>query len=109
MSTKLRLTTDDFVDDVYTKIYGTAKNREVMLSIVDESYQGNDIIGAINKINILTRTINTDGSYSNAQLCSSIVGIGNGTVGVIPDNSEDKGDILSKDNIANCTIVLYED
>lgn len=106
---KVRLSIDEFVNDKLLISYGADDSKQALFMIVDEEYEGSTCVGRINKINILTRDIDADGNPTNAQLQSCIIGMGNGTVGVIPDDASLLGKTLNKDNMDKVTVWLYED
>ena len=106
---RMRLNIEEFVNDKLLVTYGVDNSRQALFTIVDEEYQGNRRIGRINKITILTRTVDNEGNVSDAQLQSGVIGMGNGTVGVIADDVSLLGQVLSKDNMDKVTIWLYEE
>lgn len=105
---KVKLHLSDFVNDKLLVTYGPDNTRQALFTIIDEEYQGNTRIGRINKITILTRTVK-DNEVSDAVLQSGIIGMGNGTVGVLSDDTTLLGKQLNKDNMESCTIWLYEE
>ena len=103
---EVRLNQDMFVNNKYLLSYG---NREAMFTIVDETYAGNNNIGRVNRITILVRKFAPDRTEEGARLCTTIIGLGDGTVGVASDNAELRGKPMTKDNMEECVVYLYED
>jgi len=104
---QLILNQDDFVNNKYALAYG---NREALFTIVDEEFLGNNRLGRINRITVLVRKYATTGQETGtAQFCTTVIGIGDGVVGVKSDNADLRGKLLSKDNMDQCTVILYED
>jgi hypothetical protein len=95
-----------FDNGKYSVTYGT--NKEALFTIVDEEYKGSNHLGRINKLTILVREYNADGSVGKATLQSSVIGMGNAIVGVKTALPELRGKILNHDNMAQCTVILYE-
>jgi len=104
---KVKLDISQFENDRLVVSYGS--DRQALFTIVDEEYQGQSSAASVNKINILTRTVSGDGTVSDAKLQSGIIGLGNGTVGVITDDPSLLGKVLTKDNMSRVTVWLYED
>jgi hypothetical protein len=103
---KLVLKQDMFVNGKYSVSYGT--NREALFTIVDEEFPGDGHLGRINRITVLVREFDGQGNAAGASLQGSIIGMGNGIVGVKTDVPELRGQVLSKDNMEACTVILYE-
>ena len=104
---ELVLNEKDFVNDKFSITYGG--NREAQFTIVDEAFAGNNGIGPVSKIVILVRQFNNDGSVQSGDMYSSVIGMGNGVVGVKTAMLELRGKTLNRHNMAQCTIILYED
>lgn len=102
----LVLTENDFVNNQYSLRYG--ENMEALFQIVDAQFQGLGVEKTINRINILTRTIASDGTPGIGNLQSPIIGIGNGIVGIRTNNAALRGQTLSRNNMAECEVLLYE-
>jgi len=95
-----------FVNNKYTTSYG---NREVLFTIIDEEFAGNNTLGRINRITVLVRILDKTGKETGARLCTTVIGLGDGVVGVYSNNPELKGKVMTKDNMEQCVVVLYED
>ena len=103
---QLTLEQGNFVNNKFTFSYG---NREALFTIIDEEFAGHNRLGRINRITILVRRYTTTGDEIGAQLCTTVIGLGDGTVGVKSDEPDLRGKLLSKDNMGMCTVILYED
>lgn len=106
---KVRLNIKEFVNDRLLVTYGENNSKQALFTIVDEEFQGSESIGRVNKITILTRTVDGDGRVSDAQLQSGIIGMGNGVVGVLSDDVSLLGRQLTKDNMDRVIVWLYEE
>jgi hypothetical protein len=95
-----------FVNDRYTVTYG---NREALFTIIDEEFAGNNHLGRINRITVLVREFDVSGRENGAALCTTVIGLGDGIVGVRSDNSALKGKLLTHENMEQCVVELYED
>ena len=98
---KLVLKPELFTNNKYYCRYG---KREAQFTIVDEEFAGNGKLGRINRIVVLVRDSNT----SEARLCTTVIGLGDGYVGVQSEVPELKGQLLNKDNMSDCVIHLFE-
>jgi hypothetical protein len=103
---ELVLHPDMFVNNRYTVIYG---NREALFTIIDEEFPGNNRLGRINRITVLVREFNTDGKEAGATLCTTVIGMADGIVGVRSDTPALKGALLTHENMEQCVVELYED
>jgi len=95
-----------FSNNKLTVPYG---NKEALFTIVDEEFLGINRLGRINRINILVRKLNNFGQALNATMCTTIIGMGDGIIGIRSDKPELRGKVLNKDNMEDCVIQLYED
>jgi hypothetical protein len=100
------LTEDMFVNNRYTVAYG---NREALLTIIDEEFFGNNRLGRINRIIILVREFGAGGKESGAVLCTTVIGLSDGIIGVRSDDPALKGKLLTHENMGQCVVELYED
>jgi hypothetical protein len=103
---ELILSLEMFVNNRYTITYG---NREALFTIIDEEFFGNNRLGRINRVTVLVRRFDTAGAETDAALCTTVIGIGDGVVGVRSDNPALRGKLLTKDNMDRCVVELYED
>jgi hypothetical protein len=103
---EIKLRPDMFINNKYHVRYG---NREAMFTIIDETYAGLNNIGRVNRITVLVRKFSNDGGDEGARLGTVIIGLGDGIVGVASDNPLLKGKVMTKDNMEECVIFLYED
>lgn len=92
----------DFVNNKFTFPYS---NREALFTIIDEEFAGHNQLGRINRITILVRKKDENA----ARFCTTVIGLGDGTVGIKSDDVDLHGKLLNKDTMERCTIVLYED
>ena len=95
-----------FENNRFTFSYG---NREALFTIVDEEFLGHNQLGKLNRMTILVRSFTFDGEETKAQFCTTVIGFGDGTVGIKSDNGKLRGKLLNKDNMSQCVIFLYED
>jgi hypothetical protein len=103
---ELTLRPDLFVNNRYTMVYG---NREALFTIIDEEFFGNNRLGRINRITVLVRKFTMAGKEDGAVLCTTVIGLGDGIVGVRSDNPALKGKLLTHENMEQCVIELYQD
>ncbi len=105
---ELRLRVDQFENGHFEYRYG---DKIAVFEIINEDFSARSEIGIINKILITVYNQDDSGTVlkaKNVQLQSSVIGLGNNVVGVRSDNAALRGKILSKDNIDQCVILLYE-
>jgi hypothetical protein len=95
-----------FVNNKCTVTYG---NREALFTIIDEEFFGNNRLGRINRITVLVRKFAATGKETAARLCTTVIGVGDGTVGVRSNDPDLRGKLLTKDNMEQCEIILSED
>jgi hypothetical protein len=103
---ELVLRPEMFVNNRYTIAYGS---REALFTIIDEEFSGNNHLGRINRITVLVREFSITGKETGAFLCTTVIGLGDGTVGVRSDDPLLKGKLLTHENMEQCVITLYED
>jgi hypothetical protein len=103
---QLILDQSQFVNNKYTFAYG---NREALFTIVDEEFAGNNTLGRINRITVLVRILDKTGKESGARICTTVIGLGDGVVGIKSEDGNLRGKLLNKDNMDRCVIILYED
>jgi hypothetical protein len=100
------LTEDMFENNKCVIDYG---NREALITIIDEEFAGNNHLGRINRITILVREFNTLGKETGAVFCTTVIGFGDGMVGVRSDDAALRGKLLTRGNMGRCILELYED
>jgi hypothetical protein len=49
------------------------------------------------------------GQETNAQFCTTVIGLGDGVVGIRSDDPALRSKLLNKDNMGECVILLFED
>jgi hypothetical protein len=98
---QLVLKETDFENNKFDFFYG---NREALFTIIDEEFAGHNRLGRINRMNVLVRKNGRDG-----QMCTTVIGYGDGIVGVRTDIKELRGKLLTKDNMSSCVVELFED
>jgi hypothetical protein len=103
---ELILHPDMFVNNRYAVVYG---NREALFTIIDEEFAGNNRFGRINRMTVLVRKFDTDGTEAGAALCTTVIGLGDGIVGVRSEDPSLRGKLLTHENMEQCVITLYED
>jgi hypothetical protein len=96
---------DMFDNNTCTIRYG---NREALFTIIDEEFFGNNQFGRINRITVLVREFNEAEKETGAILCTSVIGLGDGIVGVKSDNPELRGKLMTHENMEECVVELYE-
>lgn len=99
---ELILNEDKFVNNTYTVTYG---NREAVFTIIDEELNNGC---RINRINILVKEFDDEGKALTAKFCTSVIGLGDGTVGVKTDEPNLRGKLLTHENMDRCIVELYE-
>ena len=95
-----------FTNNKYTVVYGS---REALFTLIDEEFAGNNRLGRINRITVLVRKRDRTGKELWTRFATTVIGIGNGIAGVMSEQPELRGKLLNKDNMEQCTVVLYED
>jgi len=103
---QLVLEENKFVNNKYMFSYG---NRDVLFTIIDEEFAGHNNLGRINRITILVRKHTLTEKEVKAQFCTTVIGIGDDAIGIKSDNGELRGQLLNKDNMGQCVIMLSED
>jgi hypothetical protein len=103
---ELILTEDMFTNNRYSVSYGG--DRQALFTIVDEHFEGSNGVGRINRINVLVRRINGVGETSGGVFCTTIIGLGDGIVGVKTSEPELRGKTLNRENMSRCVVELYE-
>jgi hypothetical protein len=99
---ELQLDQSLFENNAFSVRYGG--NMEASFAIVDEEFAGLNTLGRVNQIVIVVKDLATQ----ERRLCSAVIGIGDGIVGVRTDEPSLRGKLLNKDNMASCVVELYE-
>jgi hypothetical protein len=102
---EIQLREELFKDGEYTVRYG---NREATFTIIDEELPGNNRLGRINRINCVIREYNEHGVETGSSIGMPVIGMGDLAVGVRSGNPALRGGLLSRDNMDQCVVVLYE-
>jgi hypothetical protein len=95
-----------FANDEYTVRYG---NRSATFTIIDEELAGNHRLGRINRINCVVREFNGAGAETGARIGMPVIGLGDMVVGVRSDEPSLRGKLLTRENMGQCTVILYEE
>jgi len=103
---QLVLKKEMFENNRYTFSYG---NREALFKIIDEEFAGHNRLGRLNRMNITVRKFTQTGKEVSTELCSTIIAIGDSNVLIRCDDPAMRSKLLNKDNMEQCTVVLYED
>jgi hypothetical protein len=96
---------DDFENNEYHVRYGS---REALFILIDEEFQGSNTLGRINRINIIIAQYDDNGKAVDGFIGTSVIGFGDGIVGIRSDEAALRGKILNKDNMEQCVVELYE-
>jgi hypothetical protein len=94
------------VNNKFAFSYG---NREALFTIVDEEFSGHNRLGRINRITILVKKFSPTGKETGTELCTTVIGLGDGVAGIKSDNPLLRSKLLNKDNMEQCVVELYED
>jgi hypothetical protein len=97
---------EQFVNNKFTVQFGDS--REALFTIVDEELAGGSCVARINRITILVYTRKADGTVPDGMLCTNVIGLGDGVAGVHTENAALRGKLLSRDNMEECVIELFE-
>jgi hypothetical protein len=96
---------DLFQNGTYTVNYG---KRTAVFTIVDEEFSGVNTLGKLNQITVLVMERDTAGKVVQSVMATSVIGLGDGIVGVKTGSAELRGHLLNKDNMEQCVVELYE-
>jgi hypothetical protein len=94
-----------FTGGQYEVSYG---RRTALFTVVDEEFSGHNTLARINHIIILVTERDEAGRILSRSMGTSVIGIGNGVVGVKAHDPALRGKVLSKDNMEGCVVELYE-
>jgi len=96
------LNESQFTNNKFIFTYG---NREALFTIVDEEFAGHNQLGRINQMTILVRKTDSN----EAQFCTTVIGVGDGTVLIKCEDKSLRGKLMTKDNMHLCVVELFED
>ena len=102
---EITLKEEMFTNNEYTVSYG---RREALFIIVDEEFPGNNRLARINRINVLVREFDGQGKEKDAALCTCVIGLGDGIVGIRSKDPALRGSLLTRENMEHCTVELVE-
>ena len=97
-------------EDMFTNnkfIYSHGGN-EILFTIVDEVFSGHNRLGRINRITILSRRSDASGQMIDEGFRPTVIGMGDGIIGIKSGAPELRGQLLTKDNMDRCIIEVYE-
>lgn len=95
-----------FVANVYVQEYG---RRKATFTIVDESLLSAGVIANIKRIICTVRQYDVDGAVLWDKFGSLVIGLGNDLVSVTTEDPTILGLKMTKDNMADCMVELYEE
>lgn len=102
----ISLKQSQFVDGRYSVNFGT--NKKATFIAVNESFYGNNNLGVVDRINIFIESLDSTGVKTGGNFSTSVIGIGDQHAGVLTENEELLGELLTWDNLDQCVIRLYE-
>jgi hypothetical protein len=102
----IQLQKEMFKNGKYTVQFGM--NKEAVFTIVDECFPGLGESVSVNRVNCLVREFDQSGTETKASLCSTVIGIGDGVVGVITEDAALRGKLMTQDTMSQCSVLLYE-
>jgi hypothetical protein len=77
---------------------------EATFTIVDEEFAGANTLARVNCVLIRVK----NDAAQETLVGSAVIGLGDGIVGVKTDEAGLRGKLLTKDNMAQCVVELYE-
>lgn len=104
---ELVLDYDKFENDKLFVAYGG--NKQAMFTVVSVSFEGENNIGTIEAVTCAISTTMPDGSMQIVSSVPLVIGIGDGKVGVRSSVVELRGKQLTKYNMGDCVVILYEE
>jgi hypothetical protein len=102
----LILRNENFVNNKLYVSYGT--RQQAMFTIIDETFQGTNGLGRVNRLTCLVRQLDAGGETVSSSLASLVIGLGDGMVGVASDDATLRGKVLTHENMESCVVTLYE-
>ena len=103
---EITLSPEMFTDGVCRVPFG--QNKEAVFVIVDEEFPGRNALGRINRVNCLIQSYDSSDRVEDVYLGTTVIGLGDQTVGVRSDHEELRGKAMTKDNMDRCVVILYE-
>lgn len=96
-----------FENGSYTVEYGYKK---ATFTIIDEDYTGsNGLFLAVNRMLCTVKTYDETGSLLDETFGSLVIGMGDENVAITTNEPSIRGKLLTKDNMEQCVVELYED
>lgn len=89
--------------------YSFGLNKQAVFTIVDEEFSGANTLGRINRVTCMVRTLLPDNTYQDSTVRSLVIGLGDAVVGARTDTAELRGKQMTKDNMEQCVVILYEE
>jgi hypothetical protein len=96
-----------FVNNKLLVSYGTRQQAE--FTIIDEEFMGANNLGRVNRVTCLIRKFDAANEVISTSIATTVIGIGDGKVGVTSDNADLRGKMMTHQNMAECVVELYED
>ena len=102
----ISLKQSQFIDGRYSIEFGT--NKVATFIVIQESFYGNNNLGVVDRINIFIESFDVNGEKLAGTFSTSVIGIGDNVAGILTENEELVGKLLTWDNLEQCVIRLYE-
>lgn len=100
------LNEDLFENGSYSVEYGAKK---ATFTIVDEDYSGSGGLSlVINRMLCIIEEFDEDGELLDETFGSLVIGIGDTNVAVTTEDPAIRGKLLTRDNMSQCVVELYE-
>jgi hypothetical protein len=87
-----------------TLVVAYGDDKEATFTIVDEEFAGLNNLGRVNCVVIVVKDLTT----LERRMCSAVIGLGDGIVGIKTDEASLRGKLLTRDNMSLCMAELYE-
>jgi hypothetical protein len=84
-------------------------NRSATFTIIDEEFFGNNRLGRINRLIVVVSMFDATGKKTFETMGTTVIGLGDGIVGIRSDVPELRGKLLTHENMHLCVVELYED
>jgi hypothetical protein len=102
----IQLQRAQFVDGRFSQSYG--ENKKATFVVVNESFYGNNKLGVVDRVNIFVESFDETDAKISGSFSTSVIGIGDSVVGIMTEEPELLGKMLTWDNMEQCVIRLYE-